>query len=224
MKNLLQTGIFEMNVNQPGSRNNNRSPKIEDSGHNSSKYITSRPIEVSYKSPLESETLFNKKEQIFEELDKKCKTKVLNIQEHLAQLIHDDHVLRRRTPLQTEEREKRKVIHSEEKQEMQQLRDPNDSFMNFRENDRQVARSVFYRGRKHLRALAENAKMKSKNKSYWDLSMGEGSIEQESVAGPAILQQSAQEILKPLPISNKQLRNKFMKAKMKHYQVFGTQF
>lgn len=230
MRNLVQSGIFEINVNLPTSKGN-RSPKAEDLA-NTSKYITSRPPEVTYKNPYESETLFNRKEQIFEELDKKCKTKVLNIQEHLAQQIHDDHVLRRRTPLQNEEREKRKhiIVHSEEKHDTskEKEKDPNDSYMNMnvytRENDRHVAKSVFYRGRRYLKALAENAKLKSKNKSYWDLSQGEASIGEESVIGPALLQQSAQEILKPLPISNKQLRNKFMKAKMKHYQIFGTQF
>jgi len=91
-----------------------------------------------------------------------------------------------------------------------------------KENEsKQVAKSIFYRGRKYLRNLAEHSKLNgSFNKNYWEFDE-ERDI---STDNKPLIRQIPNEILKPLPISNKQLRNKFMRAKIKHYQMFGRQF
>jgi len=234
-KALYDNGVFELNQPDKSLLKNVKGASKEKTTKNedlnmtaplpSRNYITSRPKEESLKSGLEKEAYFIRKEQILEELEKKSKTKELNIQKHLAELIHDDHVLKRRTvgvydgngdlivpPNKTIEEKNRDASKSPIEKRIG---------LHSKENElKNTVRSIFYRGRKYLRALAENARNKSQNHNQiiWEAEDGGTSVEQRS-----LIHQPPQEILKPLPISNKQLRNKFMKAKMRHFQVFGRQ-
>jgi hypothetical protein len=85
IKNLLQLGIFEVNSSQAQLKRDNTglergtTPKPEDGAQTPVKYISSRMMEPSFKSALARRSVFVKKEQILEELDKKSKTKTLNI-------------------------------------------------------------------------------------------------------------------------------------------------
>jgi len=136
----------------------------------------------------------------------------------LADLIHDDHVLKRRTVGVYDPSFETQVSKPKEerKEATRSTEQRSDGIVLTKENDsKQTVRSIFYRGRKYLKSLAEHTKLTSKNRSYWDL-------DEEKEEKP-LVRQLPNEILKPLPISNKQLRNKFMRAKMKHFQIFGRQ-
>jgi len=144
-----------------------------------------------------------------DKLEKLAVHKELNIQDHLLKEIHNNHVLRRKTDIHVLDGD------SNRKKPRSRSNSPGDSdgdssltrvTKNYK--TRNLTNQFLYKGRKQIRRL------KTKHTT------SATTTDCTSLTEESILNHYPQDIMKALPISNKQDRDKYIEARVKNWQKF----